>query len=247
MAAPKSTPRSPSPTRRTPAAARTSGASRAASTPEAPAVEQAPRAADALSTTTAPVVVHGSDVPVERAHFELPLAEARSRFGGFDVPALLGGALAGLGTAAVLGGIATAVGSEVGQGDPESLAVGGLVTALVLLALSALAGGWVAGRAARFDGARNGLLAGLLLSLLLALLGAAGAYTAAEGGLPVSLDGERLTTAAVVAAVLGLLVTLAAAALGGRLGARWHRDVDDVLVGTRPGAVAVPHGAQVVR
>ena len=124
------------------------------------------------------VVVHGSDVSVRRANVELPLAEARSRFGGVDVPALLGGALAGLGTAALLGALATAVGLEVVQGDAETLAVGALVTALVLLALSALVAGWVAGRSARFDGARNGLLAGVALALLVLALGAAHAATA---------------------------------------------------------------------
>ena len=185
------------------------------------------------------VVVHGSDVHVQRAHSEIPLAEARSRFGGLDVPAVLGGALAGLGTAALLGGLATALGLEVGSidVDAEALAVGGLLTSVLLVGLSALVGGWVAGRAARYDGARNGLLAVLLMSLLLALLGAAGAYTAAGGGLPVSLDSERLTTAALIAAGIGLLVAALAGLLGGRLGARWHRDVDDVLVGTRPGGV----------
>jgi hypothetical protein len=200
----------------------------------------------ALRTSPETVVVHGSDVHVERANFELPMAEARSRFGGVDVPAVLGGALAGLGAAAVLGGLASAIGREVGQGDAEDLAVGGLLTAVVVLALSALAGGWVAGRAARFDGARNGLLAGLVLSFLLAVLGAAGAYSAAESGLPVSFDSDRLTTAALIGALVGLAVTLLAATYGGRIGARWHRDVDDVVVGTRPGAVAAPT-TQVVR
>lgn len=194
----------------------------------------------------AKVVVHGSDISVERAHSEIPLAEARSRFGGLDVPAVIGGALAGLGTAALLGGIAGAIGLETGQGDAETLALAGLAGALVVVALSALLGGWVAGRAARYDGARNGLLAGLLMALLLALMGAAGAYSAADGGLPVSLDSERLTTAALIAAGLALLVSALAGALGGRSGARWHRDVDDVVVGTRPGAVAAA-GAQVVR
>ncbi|MCW2680982.1 MAG: hypothetical protein JWM62_2383 [Frankiales bacterium] len=192
------------------------------------------------------VVVHGSDITVGRAHSELPLGEARSRFGGVDVPAVIGGALAGLGTAALLGGIASAIGLETGQGDAEALALAGLATALVVVALSALLGGWVAGRAARFDGARNGLLAGLLMALLLALMGAAGAYSAADNGLPVSLDGDRLTTAALIAAGLGLIVSALAGMAGGRLGARWHRDVDDVIVGTRPGAVATA-GAQVVR
>jgi len=184
-------------------------------------------------------VVHGSDISVQRAHSEVPLAEARSRYGGLDVPAVLGGALAGLGTAALLGGLATSLGLEAGSVDvdTDALAIGGLVTSVLLVALSALTGGWVAGRAARYDGARNGLLAGLLMSLLLALLGAVGAYTAAEGGLPVSFDGDRLTAAALVAAGIGLVVAALAGLLGGKLGARWHRDVDDVLVGTRPGGV----------
>lgn len=184
------------------------------------------------------VLVHGSDVTVQRAHSEVPLAEARSRYGGVDVPAVLGGALAGLGTAALVGGLATAIGLQYSavDVDTDALAVRGLLTSVLLLAVSGLAAGWVAGRAARYDGARNGLLAGLLLALLLALLGAAGAYTAADGGLPVSLDGG-LTTAAVVAAAVGLAVAALAGLLGGRLGARWHRDVDDVLVGTRAGGV----------
>ena len=187
------------------------------------------------------VVVHGTDVHVERAHFELPLAEARSRYGGTSLPAVLAGALAGLGTASLLGGLASAAGLQVGQAVADSastpeFAVGGAVAGLVVLALSALVGGWVAGRVARFDGARNGLLAGLVLALLVGLLGAV--VTAAHAGAlsPLASDGT-LTAAAVVAAVVGLAVALLAGLLGGRLGARWHRDVDDVLLGTRPGAV----------
>lgn len=192
------------------------------------------------------VVVHGSDVSVDRVHSELPQAEARDRFGGVDVLSVLGGALAGLGTAVLLGGIASAVGLSTASFDDatgsDELVVGSAVAALVLLALSALVAGWVAGRASRFDGMRNGLLAGLLLPLLLALMGATGAYSAAENGVPVSLDGDTLTTAAIVAALVGLVVGVLLGALGGKLGARWHRDVDDVLIGTRPGAVTAQHG-----
>jgi hypothetical protein len=199
-----------------------------------------------VPTRVETVVVQGADISVERVHAELPVAEARSRFGGLDVPAVLGGALGGLGAAAVLGGLASALGLEAGQGDAQELAVAALLTTLVVVALSALLGGYVAGRMARFDGARNGLLAGVLMALLLALMGAAGAYSAAESGLPVSLDSDRLTTAALLAFGAALLVSGLVALLGGRLGARWHRDVDDVVVGTRPGAVTTT-GAQVVR
>lgn len=189
---------------------------------------------------TSPVHVHGSDVHVERANFELPLAEARSRYGGLDLPAALGGALAGLGTAALLGSLATAVGLQVGQGDAEQVAVGGAVTAVVVLALSALVGGWVAGRVARFDGARNGLVTGVLLFLLAAAVGALAAGVHAGAGLPVSLDAGSLTTAAVVGALVALAVCLVAGLTGGRIGSQWHRGVDDVMVGTRPGAVTLP-------
>ena len=188
------------------------------------------------------VVVHGSGVHVERAHFELPLAEARARYGGTSVPAVLAGALAGLGTASLLGGLASAVGLQVGQSVADEaaqapeFAVGGAVAAIVVLGLSALAAGWVAGRAARFDGARNGLLAGLVLAVLVGLLGAV--VTAAHAGaLSPLASGSALTTAAGVAALVGLAVSLLGGLLGGRTGARWHRDVDDVLLGTRPGSV----------
>lgn len=198
------------------------------------------------------VVVHGTDIRVERAHAELPLAEARSRYGGIDVPAILAGALAGLGTAALLAALATAAGSQasrLGQVGDGELALGGLITAVIVLALSGLVGGWVAGRVARFDGARNGLLTGVVLLLLLAGLGAAGSYAASEtAGLPViDLDRDTMTTAALIGALVGVVVTLAASAFGGRLGARWHRSVDDLVVGTRPGAVKHSDAEQVVR
>ena len=179
--------------------------------------------------------MHGSEISVERAHSELPLAEARSRFGGVDVPAILGGALAGLGVAGLLVGLAGAIGVGLEQPDAGTLAYASAAAGVVVVALAALAAGWVAGRAARFDGARNGLLAGLLMSLV--LMGTAGAYSATDVGLTVSMEGDRLPIA-IVAAVAALVVSGLTGALGGRLGTRWHRDVDDVLVGTRPGSVA---------
>lgn len=198
------------------------------------------------------VVVHGSDIRVERAHAELPLAEARSRYGGVDVPAILAGALAGLGTTALLAALLTAAGSQVarigGVGDDE-LALGGLVTAVLVLAVSGLVGGWVAGRVARYDGVRNGLLTGVVLLLLLAALGAAGGYAATETtDLPViDVDRDTMTTAALIGAVVAVAAAMATSAFGGRLGARWHRAVDDLVVGTRPGAVKHSDAEQVVR
>ncbi len=56
----------------------------------------------------------------------------------------------------------------------ETLGIGGGIAVLVVLFLAYLAGGYVAGRMARFDGARQGLavwLVGLLVVLLLAAAG----------------------------------------------------------------------------
>ena len=195
-----------------------------------------PRARQAPTSPLSTVVVHGNDISVERAHSELPKAEARSRFGGVDLPALLGGALAGVGASALLAAVAGAVALQLQSVDAQAAGLTALGVSVAVLALSALAGGWVAGRAARYDGARNGLLAGLLLPVLLGLAGLAGGLSAGRD-LPASLDTDRLATAALVAAVAGLVLSALAGLLGGRLGARWHRDVDDVLVNTRPGAV----------
>ena len=195
-----------------------------------------PRARQAPTSPLSTVVVHGNDISVERAHSELPKAEARSRFGGVDLPALLGGGLAGVGASTLLGALAGAVALQLSSVDPQTGALVGLGVSVALLALSALVGGWVAGRTARYDGARNGLLAGLLLPVLLGLGGLVGGLSAGRD-LPTSLDTDRLATAALVAAVAALVLSALAGLLGGKLGARWHRDVDDVLVNTRPGAV----------
>jgi hypothetical protein len=140
-----------------------------------------------------------------------------------------------------VGGLATAIGLQYSavDVDTDALAARGLLTTRLLLALSGLAAGWVAGRAARYDGARNGLLAGLLLALLLALLGAAGAYTAADGRAcrsrwtatcsppqPSSLPPSAWPSPRSPAC---------SAASSGRSGTATS---DDVLVGTRPGGVA---------
>ncbi|MEX2291307.1 MAG: hypothetical protein WD794_13405 [Mycobacteriales bacterium] len=202
----------------------------------------APAEADARTeqktSTLSTVVVHGSDISVERAYKELPLAETRSQVGGVDLPALLAGGLAGLGTAALLGGLLGAVASAAV--DPEGQALPALVTAALVLAVSGLLAGWTAGRAARYDGGRNGLLAGLLLLLLVGLL--AGAVTmgvsAADLELPSPAEGDRLAVTALVTGLVGTALALLAAALAGRAAARWHRSVDDLLLGTRPGAVA---------
>jgi uncharacterized membrane protein len=118
--------------------------------------------------------------------------------------------------------------------DAAPVGLTGGVVLLVVLAVSYFTGGYVAGRLARFDGARNGMLAwvvGLLVTVIAAVVG--GVFGAARADLfrglrlPVLTgDPTMLTVAGVIALVVVLVVTAIAAVLGGRLGERFHRRVD---------------------
>ena len=93
---------------------------------------------------------------------------------------------------------------------------------LIVLALAYHAGGYVAGRMSRFDGARQGLgvwLIGLIITILLAI---AGAILGSSVNLLAQLN---LPTVPLITLVLVLVVTLLAALGGGKAAsattARW--------------------------
>jgi hypothetical protein len=115
----------------------------------------------------------------------------------------------------------------------DTIGIVGIIALLVILFLAYLAGGYVAGRMARFDGARQGVAVwfiGLLVVLALAVLGTVlGAqYNVLQQlNLPRIPIGEgTATTAGIIALVAVLLVTLLGAVLGGKLGERYHRKID---------------------
>ena len=195
---------------------------------------------DAGASGVETVVVHGSGVRVDRAHADIPLAEVRSRFGGVDPLAVLAGVAAALGTLLVLSSLLSAAGAGgYGQVDQRSLGIAAVVAGLLALGLALLFGGYVAGRTARYAGVRNGLLTGVAFLLLTAALSALAASSDAASrlSLPGWLDRGDARTAALITSLVALALVLGAAALGGLLGARWHKKADDVLVGTRDGAL----------
>jgi len=107
------------------------------------------------------------------------------------------------------------------------------VLLVLVLALAYYAGGYVAGRLSRFDGARQGLgawLFGLIVTILLAVAGAVlgSEYNILAGlDLPrIPIDEGALSTGGLVALAAILLSTLIAAILGGKVGQRYHRKVD---------------------
>ncbi len=167
------------------------------------------------------------------------VVDVRQRFGGIDVGASIAGALAALGVTVLLGGIAGSIGTVGYQLDAErgtdTLSAGGLAAGLVILLAAFLIGGWVAGRMARYDGGKNGLLTAIWFIALAAVLAGAGAWLGdkydvfRELRVPQWFSSNATTTGAIVTGVIAAVVMLAAGFLGGIIGARYHTRADEYL------------------
>src|SRR5689334_8732490 len=162
-------------------------------------------------------------------------ADVRQRFGGSKVGAAFFGWLVAVGMTVLLSGlVALAVAAwRPAQADATTVGFTGMATVLAVLAIAYLTGGYVAGRLARFDGARNGLLTWLLGLVLTVLAGVAAAVVGANTELAagirlpaVPVDASTMTVSGAVLLAVTVLVTALAAAIGGRLGERFHRCVD---------------------
>jgi hypothetical protein len=168
----------------------------------------------------------------------------RSRHGGIKWGAAFFGWLSANGLAVLLVALLSAAGVAIGltQGVPsvgeatqeaDTIGIVGGIVLLVILFLAYLAGGYVAGRMARFDGARQGIavwVIGLLVVLALAVAGLVfgSQYNVLQQlNLPrIPIDEGTATTGGIIALVAVLVVTLLGAVLGGRAGDRYHRKVD---------------------
>jgi hypothetical protein len=180
------------------------------------------------------------DVVAERPGH--PIAAARDRFGGIDLPASLVGMLTALAMLVLLGGLVGAaigvVGYQTGLGgdNVEDISLASLIGGLVVLALSYLVGGWAAGRIARYDGARNGLMTGVWTLILAAALAALGAWAGDEYNVLANVDlpnwfnEDTLTTAAAISGIVAIGTMLLAGLLGGLWGTRYHRIADESLL-----------------
>lgn len=195
----------------------------------------------------------GAEIPAQGRRERTRLAASalrrreRQAYGGaIQWEAAFFGWLAAIGLAAIL--VAMAIGAGVAVGltdldDPageqaKSLGFGGGALLVAILAISYAAGGYVAGRMARFDGWRQGLGVWLVALIMTAAL----ALTAWIGGgdvnplqsldlprIPVDESGEY-TRAGAIATVATAIVTLLAAIGGGVAGERFHRAVDEAGV-----------------
>ncbi|MDQ1641215.1 MAG: hypothetical protein QOJ90_566 [Actinomycetota bacterium] len=204
------------------------------------------RTGEPVDTRTGdPVVVRHTDTVDGRDRTGVLVDHGRqhARFGGMKWGAAFFGWLSANGLTVLLLAIASAAGVAIGYtkntttdeaaNNAGTLGVAGGIVLLVILAIGYYAGGYVAGRMARFDGVRQGMavwLWGLLVTVLLAIAGVAfGAKynVLSQLNLPrIPVDEGTATTAAVVALVAVLVVTLLASVLGGKAGEHYHRRVD---------------------
>jgi hypothetical protein len=183
---------------------------------------------------------NGSTVPLDRERMHAVRARQREEFGGINWGAAFFGWLVAVGLGALLVGLLAAAGAAVGltelsESDTTEIGVGGAIALLAALAVAYFAGGYVAGRMSRFDGARQGLgtwLLGLAVTIVLAIVGAVlgSEYNVLERlELPaVPVGDSELATGGALALAIVLIGTLIAAMAGGKAGERYHRRVDRV-------------------
>ena len=181
------------------------------------------------------------------------LEREKARFGGIKFGSAFFGWLTATGTAVLFAAVLAAVGAAVGLGnnvDPaevtdaaaENAGTVGIVSAIVLaviLLVSYYCGGYVAGRMARFDGAKQGFavwLWAIIIAIVLAVVGlVAGTQSNLLGsfnGLPgLPTDGASLTAGGIITGIIALVISLVGAILGGLAGMRYHRRVDRAGLG----------------
>ncbi|HEY8282620.1 MAG TPA: YrzE family protein [Leifsonia sp.] len=183
---------------------------------------------------------------VEREHAE---------FGGMKFGSAFFGWLTATGTAVLLTALLAAAGAAVGIGangtaqkaadqankNAGTVGILGAIALVVILFVAYFCGGYVAGRMARFDGAKQGVavwLWAIIIAVIVALLSlVVGSQYNILGNLNsfprIPLNEGAVTLTGIITVIILAIVSLVAAMLGGLAGMRYHRRVDRVGLGAR--------------
>lgn len=178
---------------------------------------------------------------------EALLAAERERFGGFKFGAAFFGWLTATGMVVLLSAAAAAIGAAVGVSTDTDLGaaldqaaanqsaglIGAIITLAVLL-LAYYAGGYVAGRMARFNGLKQGLAVWLWALVAAAVVIIVGlifgndirSITQLNSVAPLPQDLGSISAGTWLAVLASVAVSLIGALLGGLAGMRFHRRVD---------------------
>jgi MFS family permease len=191
---------------------------------------------DAAESATS---VHRSGPAREEIH-----RRQREEFGGLSWGSAFFGWLVAVGVSALLIALLSAAGAAIGltetspdeaAGSAETVGIVGGIVLLAILMLAYYAGGYVAGRMARFNGPRQGVATWLIGLIVTVVLAVAGVLLGAEYNVLSSLNLPRipvdegsLTTGGLIALAAVLVGTLLAAVAGGKAGTHYHRKVDRV-------------------
>lgn len=178
---------------------------------------------------------------------ETVVAREKEAFGGIKIGSAFFGWLTATGMAVLLTALVAAAGTAVGlatntdvneavnqAASDQTVGIVGIIVLLVVLFLSYYSGGYVAGRMARFNGAKQGLMVwfwALIVAVLVALLGMIAGerfnILANLNSFPrIPVNEGQLTTTGIIAAIVVAAVALVAAILGGMAGMHFHRKVD---------------------
>jgi hypothetical protein len=179
------------------------------------------------------------------------VAREKEEFGGFKFGSAFFGWLTATGTVVLLTALVAGAGAALGLGsspdevsdaaeqNAETIGIVGAIAVLVILLIAYYCGGYVAGRMARFSGAKQGLavwLWAVVIAIVVAIIGAlAGSQFNVLSNLDtfprIPIDEGDLTAGGIITAVLAVVVSLAGAVLGGLAGMRYHRKVDRAGLG----------------
>jgi amino acid transporter len=198
-----------------------------------------------------PPVVGEGDRDVDRGTSARDVrARQRDEFGGFNWGSAFFGWLVAIGLGALLTAILAAAGTAIGltnsgagdqaKDNADTIGIGGGILLLIVSMIAYYAGGYVAGRMSRFDGARQGFgvwIFGLIVTVAIAAAGwiLGDKYNILDKlNLPrIPVNAGDLTTGGLIALGAILLGTLIAAIAGGKVGQRYHNKVDRAGFGER--------------
>jgi len=182
------------------------------------------------------------------------LEREKSEFGGMKFGSAFFGWLTATGTAVLLTALVAAAGAAVGLGtsggsadravdqankNASTVGIVGAIALVVVLFVAYFCGGYVAGRMARFDGAKQGIavwlwavIIAVVVALLSLVLGSQYNILGNLNSFPrIPLNEGSVTVTGVVTAIIVAVVSLGAAILGGISGMAYHRRVDRVGLG----------------
>jgi hypothetical protein len=181
------------------------------------------------------------------------VAREKDRYGGIKWGSAFFGWLTATGTAAILTALLVAAGAAVGVStgidttdapgqaaqNAGTIGVVGGITLLAVILIAYFCGGYVAGRMARFSGAKQGVAVWIWAVVIAAAVAIAVAalgdkYNVLDrvGGFPrLPIGGDDITTGSIVAIAIALVAALIGAILGGLAGMRFHRKVDKAGLG----------------